>query len=545
VTSEGAADQSSPEKLRAWVVAQAGWRRHALAFFAGSLSVLAFAPFFVSPVLFLTLPVLVWLIDSASTPKAAAVSGWSFGFGFFFFGLFWIGEAFLVEADKFAWLLPFAVTLLPAGLALFWAAAAGASRRIWPQGLARVIALAIVLSLAEWLRGNILTGLPWNILGYALTYPDALMQSAGLFGIYGLTLLAVAIFSSPLVILADAGAAATARTQIKAVALAVVPLLAMWAYGAWKLSKPLTYVDGVKIRIVQPSVLQSEKWQPEFQRRIFDDHIALSKTNRDGKTDNLDGITHLIWPEAAMPFLPLETPQALSAIAEFLPADTSLITGALRRALPTNKSTASTPQSVEAFNSILVFNSDGQLSATYDKIHLVPFGEYLPMESLLSVIGLDSLTFGRGAFTPGPTPRHLLDIAKLPPVLGLVCYEALFPSEIAIPSGGYAGAIINVTNDGWFGNSTGPRQHFHQTRVRAVEQGMPILRSANNGISGVIDPYGRILASIGMNERGVIDSRLPAAIAPSPYALFGETAFALLLVIIAAAAYALRRNPRL
>lgn len=541
MTSEGAAGQSLPEKLRAGVAAQTGWRRHALAFLAGSLSVLAFAPFFVSPVLFLTLPVFVWLIDSAKSSKSAALSGWWFGFGFFFFGLFWIGEAFLVEADKFAWLLPFAVTLLPAGLALFWAAAAGASRRIWPHGLARVLVLAIALSIAEWLRGNILTGLPWNILGYALTYPDALMQSAGLFGIYGLTLLAVSIFSGPLVILADSGSAATARKQIKAVGLAVVPLLAMWAYGAWQLNKTLTYVDGVKIRIVQPSVPQSEKWKPEFQRRIFDDHISLSKTAPDGKADNLEGVTHLIWPEAAMPFLPLETPQALKAIADLLPKGTLLITGALRRATATGKSTGTTAQSVDAFNSIIVFDSDGQPAAVYDKIHLVPFGEYLPMEAVLNLVGLGSLTFGRGAFTPGASPRSALKIVGLPSALGLVCYEALFPSEIASHLGP-AGVIINVTNDGWFGNSTGPRQHFHQTRVRAVEQGIPILRSANNGISGVINPFGRVQASLGMNERGTIDSPLPVTVSPPPYARFGETIFTLLGLACALAAYMLSRN---
>jgi apolipoprotein N-acyltransferase len=528
-------------RLRSLTVAQTGWRHHALAFLAGSLSVLAFAPFFVSPVLFLTLPVFVWLIDSASTPKSAALSGWWFGFGFFFFGLFWIGEAFLVEADKFAWLLPFAVTLLPAGLALFWAAAAGVSRRLWSPGLARVLVLAVALSIAEWLRGNILTGLPWNILGYALTYPDALMQSAGLFGIYGLTLIALLIFAGPLVMLADAPSAAAARTLIKAVVLAVVPLLAMWAYGVWKLSIPLTYVDAVKIRIVQPNVLQSEKWKPEFQRQIFDTHLTLSNTGQDGKQDDLDGITHVIWPEAAMPFLPLEKPEALTAIAALLPNGTALITGALRRANSNNKNAGATPQFVEAFNSIVVFNSDGQPAAVYDKIHLVPFGEYLPMEGLLNSVGLGSLAFGRGAFTPGGSPRSLLNIAGLPRALGLVCYEALFPSEVASPSGP-AGVIINVTNDGWFGNSTGPRQHFHQTRVRAVEQGMPVLRSANNGISAVIDPFGRVRASLGMNERGTIDARLPVAVSPTPYARFGDTIYALLMIVVAATAVTLHRN---
>ena len=157
-----------------------------------------------------------------------------------------------------------------------------------------------------------------------------------------------------------------------------------------------------------------------------------------------------------------------------------------------------------------MLDDQSKLNTSYDKIHLVPFGEYLPLLPILKAIGLDALTFGRGAFTPGAEPRKLMSIAGLPPALGLVCYEVLFPSDVQSPDG-RAGVILNVTNDGWFGNSTGPRQHFHQTRVRAVEQGVPVLRAANNGISAVIDPYGRVLASLGMKVRGVIDSGLPAA----------------------------------
>ena len=224
-----------------------GWRRPATAFAAGSLTVLAMAPFFLWPVLFLTLPVLVWLIDGSAAQGGrapsfrqrpavrAASAGWWFGFGYFLFGLFWIGEAFLVEADKFAWLLPFAVTLMPAGLAIFTALAAAAARLVWPAGAARIIVLALALSAAEWLRGHVLTGFPWNVLGYALTWPLSMMQSAALFGIYGLTLLAVLIFASPLVLVADAvargarnGALWWAAGLVLLAALAVAILLVVW-----------------------------------------------------------------------------------------------------------------------------------------------------------------------------------------------------------------------------------------------------------------------------------------------------------------------------
>jgi apolipoprotein N-acyltransferase len=529
-------------RLRLWASALTGWRRSAAPFAAGAISVLAFAPFFCWPVLFLTLPLLVWVIDAAQSPRAAGVAGWWFGFGYFVFGLFWIGEAFLVEADKFAWLLPFAVTILPAGLALFWGLAAWASRHFWSTGFDRVIVLAIAIGCAEWLRGNVWTGLPWNILGYALTSPLALMQSAGLFGIYGLTLLAVPIFAGPVVLSADTGVALSVAALRLPVTVAAAPLLAMWAYGAWQLNQPQMFVDGVKIRIVQPSVPQNEKWLPQFQRRIFDDHLALSKTNTSGKLDNLEGITHVIWPEAAMPFLPLEHPEALSAIADVLPPHVTLMTGALRRVTTADTSNKSDARSVEAFNSILVFDDVGKLSATYDKIHLVPFGEYLPFERVLNAIGLGDLTFGRGAFTPGGEPRPLLSIAGLPVALGLICYEAIFPSEAAqSPAGVRAGLIVNVTNDGWFGNSTGPRQHFHQTRVRAVEQGLPILRAANNGISGVIDGRGRVVAYLGLDERGVVDGKLPVAGPRTLYAHYGDKIFLATILGFVALRYWVRR----
>ena len=538
-----AVSSNAADRLCARVTSLAGWRRAALSFFAGSLSVLAFAPVYLSPVLFLTLPVFVWLLDAAPSPKSAAVTGWWFGFGYFFFNLFWIGEAFLVEADKFAWLLPFAITLLPAGLAVFWAAAAWICRRVWFQGMARVLIFAGVFSVSEWLRGHIFTGLPWNVPGYALTAPLELMQSAGLIGIYGLTLLALIIFTSPLVLIADAGQEAGRHSVVKAIAFAGLPLALMWFYGAWQLGRPQAFVDGVKIRIVQPSVLQTEKWRPEHQRRIFDDHLSLSLTNPSGVRDDLAGITHVVWPEAAMPFFPLESPTALSEIANMLPEGRTLITGAIRRELPLGEPSQQERYNSKVYNSILAFDDHAALTATYDKIHLVPFGEYLPLDSILSAIGLKKLTHGRGAFAPGLEPRALMAIAGLPPLTGLVCYEVLFPNEI-VQSSARPGVILNVTNDGWFGNTSGPRQHFHQTRVRAVEQGVPVVRAANNGISGAIDAYGRILTALWLNDRGVADTPLPKGTSPPPYARYGDAIFALLLAAAAATAFRLTPTTR-
>jgi len=527
---------------RSWVTQLSGWRRALAALAAGGLSALAFAPIFVTPILFLTLPIFIWLIDASPTWRRAASAGWLFGFGYFFFNLFWIGEAFLVEAEKFAWLLPFAVTLLPAGMALFWAAAAAVARLFWQEGLARLFVFAIVLAVFEWLRGHLLTGFPWDLLGYALTYPLPLMQSAALFGAYGLTAISALIFPAPMVILADYRQRPTLANLVRAFAVAAVPIAGLYAYGAWRMSAPEAFVPNVKLRIVQPSVPQREKWMAAYQRQIFDAHVALSLADPSGRVDSLKGVTHLIWPEAAMPFFPLETPEALDVLGTMLPAGTTLITGAIRHDPPVGTDRRLLP-TTKTLNSILVLNEKAKVEDIYDKIKLVPFGEYVPMESVLSLIGIEKITHGRGAFAEGVSPRPLMKIPGLPPALGLVCYEALFPGDI-IQGSERPGVLINVTNDGWFGQTTGPYQHFQQARVRAVEEGLPLIRAANNGVSAVVDPYGRVLQALGLDVRGVIDSGLPKALAPTVYARAGDWMLALLLAVFLAAAMALNKSRR-
>jgi apolipoprotein N-acyltransferase len=508
------------------------WRNLLAAAIAGAASVLAMPPFFFWPILWLTLPSLVWLMDGAAgharhgrgarryarTAIAAAQTGWCFGFGYFLAGLFWIGEAFLVEAEVFGLLMPLAVLLMPAGLALFYAVAAALAAPFWQSGSWRVLALALSLSAMEWLRGHVLSGFPWNVLGYALTYPLSLMQSAAVFGIYGLTLIAVLLFALPAILWCEAPAA---RSRRIALAVAILPLAMAGLAGHIRLflSSP-DPVAGVKIRIVQPSVPQREKWRPENQHRIFFDHIELSRRNASGAIDNLAGITHVVWPEAAMPFLPLDTPEALAAIGELLPEGTVLIAGALRA----ERAPPESPRLRTFFNSLLVFGPGGELLTRYDKIRLVPFGEFLPLRAALEAIGLRQLTHVIGSFEFGVSPRPLLAIPGLPPTLPLICYEAIFPSAL-VQNPERPGLIVNVTNDGWFGNTTGPRQHLHQARVRAVEEGIAVIRVANNGISAAFDGHGRVLGRIDLDVRGVMDVDLPSALKPPPYARFGDSIF--------------------
>jgi apolipoprotein N-acyltransferase len=539
--------ETSIKALAERVRGLAGWRRRAAAFGAGALSVLAMAPFFAWPILWVTLPALVWLIDGAlqDAPSrlrrrgivAAAAVGWWFGFGYFLFGLFWIGEAFLVEADPVIVLfLPLAVVAMPTGLALFYAAATALAAWFWRRAPTRVVVLALAMSGAEWVRGHVLSGFPWNGLGYALTYPLPLMQSAGLVGIYGLALCAVLVFALPAVVWAEApaGPIKDRRAKLAALAIAVLPLLGAAVYGYVRLSQATrATVPGIKIRIVQPSVPQREKWLPQNQERIFNDHLALSATNPAGRRDDLAGITHLVWPEAAMPFFPLQHPEALAAIGRLLPAGTLLISGALRAEPdPSNKE-----RPWRFFNSLLVLGQQGSLVAHYDKIYLVPFGEYLPLQPVLETIGLRPLTQRRGRFESGVSPRPLLHVPRLPALAPIICYEAIFPRSI-VEGTERPGVILNVTNDGWFGNTTGPRQHFHQARVRAAEEGLPFIRAANNGISAMIDGQGRVAARLGLNVRGVIDMELPAPLPPPLYARFGDFIF-LVMWLIAAAGVAL------
>lgn len=522
-----------PTSIRDLVRGARGRRRTALAFMAGVASVLALAPFFVSPVLLLTLPILVWLLDGTASVESrrgttwtAFAVGWWFGFGYFLLGLFWIGEAFLVEPEHFAWLLPFAVTLMPAGLALFWGAACAIAAKFWRPGLSRILVLAVALSVAEWLRGHILTGFPWNVLGYVLTWPLTLMQGAGLVGIYGLTLLAVIVFAAPLVLAADAShETSTWRRWRTGAMLALLPTALLAIYGAARLADPVTTVPGVVLRIVQPSVAQRDKWRREKQREIFDDHLMLSATDAEGRKVGLDGITHVVWPEASMPFLPLDSPEALEEIGALLGDRAWLIAGALRVERTSGSHDAAIPEratdSLKVFNSLVVFGPGGKPEAIYDKIHLVPFGEYLPLQAFLESIGLRQLTRLRGGFTAGASPRPVLDIPGLGKAIGLVCYEAIFPGAI-VQGSVRPGALVNVTNDGWFGNTTGPRQHLHQARVRAVEEGLPLVRAANNGISAVVDPYGRVTRRIALNVRGSVDAALPVTAARPPYSTLGD-----------------------
>ena len=511
-----------------------GWRRFAVALVAGALSALAFAPFDAFPVLWLTFPVFVWLIDGATAAegagflgrlKPAAIVGWSFGFGFFLAGLWWVGAAFLVEADNFGWLMPFAVVILPAGLALFWAFGAALARLFWSDGWSRVLTFAVAMSIAEWLRGHLFTGFPWNAVGYALTPTPLMMQSAALVGVWGLTLAAFIIFAAPVLLVAETRQGR--RAGRIAFAGAAVLFAAHLGFGAVRLAGgPDALVPGVHLRVLQPDIPLGERWGIEKADAIMQRYVDLSG---DGKgAAGLKGVTQLIWPESAFPFLLTERPSALAAIANLLPPGTTLVTGAARaERLPGGGRPP-------IFNSVYVINDKGEILDAYDKVHLVPFGEYIPFAGLLRRLGLRQLIQLPGGFTAG-TQRRALAVPGAPLAAPLVCYEIIFPGAV-LPPGPRPGWLLNLTDDAWFGDTPGPHQHFLQARVRAVEEGLPLVRSANSGISAIVDAHGRVIASLALGRKGVVNGGLPVALPATPYARFGDLIFAVLLVVSAASA---------
>lgn len=509
-----------------------GWRRSLLAFGAGAVSALGLAPFGWLPLLWLTMPVFVWLLDgSTSEPGAgmlrrlmpAFATGWCFGFGYFLAGLWWIGAAFLADSGTFIWLMPVAVLLLPAGLALFWGAGAAVARLCWPEGWPRVLMLAITLSLAEWLRGTILTGFPWNAFGYTLMPSPLFMQIASVIGTWGVTLLAFLVFCAPVLVLGPRPA--KSRGDLVLFIVIAVLFLGDMGFGAGRLLlADSAMVPGVRLRLVQPMVAEDQKWSPGRDDEILGRYLSLSASGMEaGKPAPF---THLIWPETALPFFLTDRPNALASIGAMLPQGTTLLMGAARTQPVLGDET-----DAKVFNSLYVIGDDGSIRDAYDKVHLVPFGEYLPFESILRSFGLRQMISLPGGFDAG-TRQRSVPLADAPSFAPLICYEIIFPG-FAVDREHRPGWLVNVTNDAWFGDTPGPRQHFQQAIVRAVEEGLPLARAANSGISGIVDPYGRLIATRPLGTVGVVDGPLPLSLRPTYYSRWGNVVYFGLCILLA------------
>lgn len=515
--------------LAARLAAVRGWRRAVLAFVLGVVATAAMPPVSFTPALLIAFPGLVWLLDGSGRAWRAALDGWWFGFGFFVAGLYWIAYALLTDATQFAWLIPFAVAGVPALLALFTAAAALLAYLLWQPGATRVLVLAVAWSAAEWVRGHAFTGFPWNLAGYTWTWSEAMLQVTSVLGIYGLSFLTVLVAAAPAA-LKSSGGRANARGWPLA-ALASVLLAAGFVFGFLRLaSADGSTVADVTVRIVQANIAQTFKWEPDQLRSNVERHLEL--TRRPG----IESVRVVVWPETALPY-DVERDAALrGALGGLIAPGAVLATGVPRYELD-----ASGRSLARIWNSIALIDSTGAIAGFYDKAHLVPFGEYVPFRPLLSAVGVQAVT-GFLDHTAGPGPRTLT-VPGLPALSPLICYEVIFPG--AVTASDRPAWLLNVTNDGWYGRSAGPYQHFAMARVRAVEEGLPLARAANTGISAMVDSYGRVRASLGLLEQGIIDAPLPKALSPTFYARWRDlpllTALLLLGAVLVVAAIANRK----
>jgi apolipoprotein N-acyltransferase len=492
-----------PALLPGRLAAMRGWRRMAVAAGLGLVLAAALPPFYILPAALIALCGFVWMLDGATTYRRAWLDGWLFGVGFSLGGFYWIANALLVEAARYGWMFPFALAAIGAGFALFPAFVALCAR-LAPAGPPRVVLFALAWVLIEWLRSWILTGFPWNMLGTALGLSDALLQPAAWAGPWSLTGLVLFAALLPAALARDGRL--PRRRAFAGLAASLTVLALVWGAGSLRLaSHPTTYQEGVVLRLVQPAIAQADKWRSTLLDSHFATHIALSLSQPASEEPLV-----IVWPEAAIPYQLLRKPTTLAQAAAIVPEGGALLAGAVRAAPDASGV-------LQPWNSILVIDETG-IAATYDKHHLVPFGEYMPLRDALP---LDKLTPGTTDFVAGPGPV-VINQGKLPGFGPLVCYEVIFPNEI-IGEEGRPDWLLNVTNDAWYGVSTGPYQHFQAARLRAVEQGLPMVRVANTGISGIIDPAGRVLASLPLGHRGVLDGTLPAPLSePTLYARWGD-----------------------
>ncbi|MGV6820407.1 MAG: apolipoprotein N-acyltransferase [Parvularcula sp.] len=512
----------------AWLHSRPGWQRYGIAFGAGCLGALGLAPYDFFPATVLALAVLVPLssvTDPAASPgRSGFYTGWAFGFGYFAASMYWLAFAFLVQADQFAWMIPVVVPLFMGFLGLFVGLPLWVVGRLRWRGLSRTLLLVALLSGFEFARGHILTGLPWNLFGQSLAGSVVMPQFAAWVGPYGLSV--IVILAGCLI---GSGWGCDGNGfQWKAPAAGLALLVGLLGFGSVRLALggPVE-ASPITVAIMQPNVPQREKMDPvanadHFRRLLDATAKALPKA----------GEAYAIWPENAYPFL-AQTEDAPGYFAELFPAQAGIISGTYR--------TWDDAGQTRFGNSAVFFGPTARgekpVTALYDKHHLVPFGEYLPLKGLLKALRLSQLAPVEDGFSPGPGPA-IIEVGSSR-VAPLICYEDVFPLAL-YPRGERPDWLVVVTNDAWFGDNAGPRQHLHLARLRAIESGLPMARSANTGISALIDPYGRILAEIPLYQTGQIVEALPRPLGRTGYDRLGELVYLLLVFALLLVSYQLR-----
>jgi len=520
-----------------------GWTARALALASGLAAGFAHPPFGILPGL-LGYALLLALIDTEGPRplRSAFFRGWLGGVGYFAVCIHWITEPFMVDAKAQGWMAPFALVLMAGGLALFWAVAASVFRALRTRRTADVLVFAGVFAGFEWLRGHIFTGFPWDLVGETWRAGSELSQAAAYVGAYGLTFLTLLIAAAP-----AAFTLPLVRWRQAGVTLAAgVALAGLWGAGHARLAAAHAPASGAPVvRVVQANIDQKDKWKPENLAMVFDAYAGLS----DRPAGPIGPPSVIIWPEGALPAVIDELVQPGSpygfGLRNLLQPGQTLLMGA-------NRVEAAPSGPAHYFNSLVAFRREAEglrVTAVYDKHQLVPFGEYMPAGDLAGKVGFRSLVHMPDDFTAGPDPKPIAPWG-VPAAQVLICYEALFPGvtrRAAARAGLRPAWILNVSNDAWFGATSGPLQHLNIASYRAIEEGLPIVRATPTGVSAVIDAYGRIApgARLGLGAIGIVDAPLPSSLQPTPYYGLGDLYFGLMLLLsgLIGAAYRVRRSP--
>lgn len=502
------------QRITTWIESQTGWRAFMLCLCAGALATLSFAPFYIFPSVVLSLVVLFLSLSGAASRRVGFLRGWAWGFGFFVSGTYWISLALLVDAEQFAWLVPFALFGLTGLLALFVALMGMAF--VWlrqPSRISNIMLFTVLFCLFEFGRGTLLTGFPWNLIGYSAGAALAFEQLAALVGVYGLSLI---------IVLWSVGWLCFTRKYHWAVWFTLP--IALMLNQAMGVAEPYR-ISGVTARVVQANIEQKLKWNPAYQRDIVKRYVRLSQ--RPG----LERVELIIWPETALPFVIYEDGFIPLDVYGFLQEGQLLITGGTRA--------ERSSEEVRFWNSVFVINHEGAIIEHYDKHHLVPFGEYVPFSDYLP---MDKIAPGFGAFSQGKQGA-LLSLDRLPAIAPLICYEAIFPSYASTSP--RAQLLLNLTNDAWFGTSIGPHQHEAAARMRAIEQGVPMLRAANTGISGYYYPNGTVFYRTVLAETTSFDVTLSQGLSQETvFSRWGVTAYFVLLTALLIMAVLTRKSPQ-
>ncbi len=499
-------------------------KKRVMAFLAGAFLSLAFAPIYFFLALPISFSIFYFLLEEERGKKREVFwLGFFFGFGHFLCGIYWIAISLLIDAAQFGWLIPFALTIIPSALACYFGLLALSYKFLLKKfqinfAYQKLLVFSLLFVIAEVLRSNLFSGFPWNLLGYAWMFEPHFAQLGSVFGIYGLSFFAVLIGLSPTLFWKRKS---SVGDKIFA-AFLLCFFLVNFLFGYFYIDDKKIITDSdTKIRLIQANIKQEMKWADGQKRDNFLKHIYATNQK------NIDDIDVVIWSETSVPYVINDDEALLEYMRQAVPNKGILITGGLRL----KRNELEEKKFPDVWNSIFVVSNAG-ITQHYDKHHLVPFGEFVPLHRYLSFLYLseavDAITGGGKGFSEGEGPQTLM--AESFTFSPLVCYEAIFSSEV-VDKKHLPDIFVNLTNDAWFGNSSGPYQHFDMARMRAIEYGIPLIRVAGTGISALVDPFGRVVAKLGLNEEGMIDMKLIKNSQTTIYATYGQLPFLILFFL--------------